>query len=192
MGKKYNVMGYEEKVKIRKMYNAGISVAKIAEALGRHVATIYREINKGESAEKSQKNYEEALKNKGAVSKFDRDPRLKKYVEDKLLEGLSPAEIIKSIKDNKLEFAEKIGSVQTIYNCLRNRTVFRDEVFEKYKASKKAKDYIKIIDTSDYRAEISMPRYAYDDLKDIAENKKVTVNELIAGILTEYIKNNKQ
>lgn len=49
MRKKYKYLTYEDRKRIEKMVARGVRVTEIAEAIGVHRATIYRELRRGES-----------------------------------------------------------------------------------------------------------------------------------------------
>ena len=51
MGKKYNQLRREDRIQIEALYESGMKPVKIAEQLGYHYSTIYREIKRGKTVE---------------------------------------------------------------------------------------------------------------------------------------------
>ncbi len=51
---KYSYLSLEERYKIAEMYNAGVTIAKIAAELGRNPSTIFRELMRGDTGERDK------------------------------------------------------------------------------------------------------------------------------------------
>ena len=103
------------------MIDNGCSVKDIAEKLGVHQATIYREKKRFEAPCKydpklAHNTYLKELKNKGRASKLELDKALAKYISKLILEeSLSPEKIIKRLKD---ENYQNVPSKSTIYAAI--------------------------------------------------------------------------
>ena len=77
MGRKLHYLGPTERAEIEKLHNGGTPAAKIAERIGYHTATIYRELPNGYtgavdeygrrvySAEVAQRTFERNIKSRG-------------------------------------------------------------------------------------------------------------------------------
>ena len=77
MGRKYRYLGPEERAEIERLHSGGARPALIAEKIGAHVATIYRELPNGYtgavdeyghrvySAEVAQQTFERNIKRRG-------------------------------------------------------------------------------------------------------------------------------
>lgn len=134
MGKKYNQVTRDERMKIEALNEAGLNVQQIANQLGRHRTTIYRELKKGKtvklnhrtwkeetiySADLGQMKHEEAKKNCGRDIKLGNDLKFVKFVEKKIgNEHYSPEAVLYYIKENNLEFDTKV-CVNTLYNYIK-------------------------------------------------------------------------
>ena len=115
-----------------------ISKKDIAELLGVHISTIYREIKRGlyehrnsnwtteirYSSDLAENKYQENLKAKGQDLKIGNDYELAEYIEHRIVKGkLSPLAVIGEIKAKQLKFNTSI-CVGTLYNYIQK------EVFE--------------------------------------------------------------
>ena len=105
---KYTQLTLEEREKIFQFLKTGISLAKIAESLGRHKSTLSREIARNKSEKLGYlpdraNNLSLGRKNR-QISKIEKYPDLKKYIIDKLsLDKWSPESISGRIKLEKHE-----------------------------------------------------------------------------------------
>ena len=118
MGKQYSHLTYESRVLIKQMLESGNSKKDIAIKLGVSLTTVYRELKRSNDFKKYdpeivQQSYEMMLKDKGQKSKLELNQEFAKYISKLILEEfLSPAEIIKRLKD---EGHQNIKSRNTIY-----------------------------------------------------------------------------
>lgn len=125
-------MTFTDRAKIELCQQEGWSARKTARAVGVHVTTIYRELERGTiehinpdnttemrySAHVGQERYEQAQRTKGAPSKIKADPELLQFIEDKIKnDKYSPAAVIGEIKTKGLEFSTSICE-KTIYNSI--------------------------------------------------------------------------
>jgi IS30 family transposase len=133
MGKKYDQITRYERMKIEALYEAGFNGRQIAQQLGRHHTTIYRELKRGKTTQRNsdwtereiyssdlgQSIYEENKKNCGREMKIGNDHKFVKFVEKKILkENYSPEAVLYYIKENNLVFDTDI-CLSTLYNYIR-------------------------------------------------------------------------
>ncbi len=130
---KYKTIKWEDRLKIEALYRAGVSVQEIAEQLGFHHSTIYRELKRGKTKKRNtdwteteiyssnlaQTRAEEKQKNKGRPLKIGNDYPYVKYVEYKIgEEKYSPAAVLELIKKEDLKFDTTV-CLSTLYNYIR-------------------------------------------------------------------------
>lgn len=53
MGKNYDQLTRDKRIKIETLYNTGMKVVDIAEQLGCHYSTIYRELKRGRTVKRN-------------------------------------------------------------------------------------------------------------------------------------------
>ncbi len=124
---------YTNRLQIEAWLNAGLKPLKIAELLGVHNSTIYRELKRGEyerldggtwimkkaySPDIAEQKYRDGLKGKGPGLKIGNDHALAQYIEYKIgKEKYSPAAVLGEIKRKELEFTVTISEV-TLYRYI--------------------------------------------------------------------------
>ena len=59
MGKKYNQLSREDRIQIEALYESGMKAVKIAEQLGYHYSTIYRELKRGKTVRRNRSDWSE-------------------------------------------------------------------------------------------------------------------------------------
>ncbi len=141
MGKVRSYLSYTQRLVIESWVNAKRPVKDIAEHVGVHVSTIYKELKRGAyekrkterdyigkkyyrmvssySADISQQRFEYAQTAKGRPIKLGHDYCLAQYIEQRILKGkLSPLAVIGEIKREKLVFNTSI-CVSTLYSYIR-------------------------------------------------------------------------
>lgn len=128
-----------KRIQIETLLKHKIPVKEIAESIGVHVSTIYRELKRGTYEKKVRKHdyYERAyktvetyspdiaeekyrfnLQNKGLPIKLGNDLELANYIEDRIINGrLTPLSVIGEIKEKRLPFKTSI-CVRTLYNYI--------------------------------------------------------------------------
>ncbi len=132
MGEKFNHLSWRERLKIEAWLKAGWSKRKIADELGRHVSTIYREIERGTGHQRTSElvdyecyipdiardKYENTFPNKGPELKIGKDHALAQHLENMLKNGhRSPEAALGEIKAKGLRFKTEI-SVKTLYRYI--------------------------------------------------------------------------
>lgn len=157
---KYKHFTEKERYKLEGYLEAKLSVKEITRRLNKHLATIYREIKRGQvvkisselteysayRANVAQKDYETRVINRERSLKIGKDMALEDHIRKKLLENrYSPDAIIGQIKAKSLQF-EGMICTKTLYNYI-DRGIFNGisnaNLWEKRKAKKKR--YKKIV-----------------------------------------------
>lgn len=165
MGKHFNHLSWDKRVAIASYLKAEIPKTKIAELVGVHVSTVYREINRGSyvhlnsdltreerySPDIAEQNYKINLKEKGGDLKIGNDREYADYLEKTILDKkYSPEAVLSEIEQKGLKFNTKI-CVKTFYNYIQNDVflnltnknlpVKRDKKRGYYKVKKRKKIY---------------------------------------------------
>ena len=127
--RRYKQLTRTDRLRIETLSKAGHKPKEIAEEIGVHRSTIYREFKRGEyehrntdwttsieySSDKAHQRAQEKKKNKGPGLKIGSDIAYSNYLENKMLEGFSPEAAIALAK--KEGFQTKI-SKQTLYKYI--------------------------------------------------------------------------
>lgn len=132
-GKGWKQFSYSDRLRLETLHRQGYSNCKIAEILGFHVSNIGRELKRGAyehtlssletevrySAELAQSKYEENRKNRGTMLKIGKDIAYANYLEQRVLDGLSPAAVLGELKatGKEKEFKTSI-CVGTFYSYI--------------------------------------------------------------------------
>lgn len=117
--------------KLEALYNAGLSIKRIAEELGYTYHGVYYELQRGYymhrntdwtetkkySADKAQLIADMNATAKGAPIKLGKDKEFAEFVEDMVLKGYSPGAILLYIKEHGLNFKTKVCRV-TLYSYI--------------------------------------------------------------------------
>lgn len=121
-----------DRLKIEALDKAKHTPKEIAEQMGVHVSTIYRELKRGRyihtnsdlteeerySPDIAHEKYKENLKAKGPALKIGNDRKLAEYIEDKILnDDYSPETVLGEIKRKGLEFETTITKT-TLYSYI--------------------------------------------------------------------------
>ena len=121
MARNYVHLTYEQRQKIEDMLRKDIPKRCMAEELGVHVATVYREIERGTNGGRynpdyAERMYQAKLAEKGAPAKIEENPELAQYIADLILkQKMSPEKIAEEIKKNEKVLGVSITK-QTIYH----------------------------------------------------------------------------
>lgn len=136
--RRFSHLTWKNRLKIEKMLKEKRSVREIADALHVHNSTIYREIKRGLTQQRTselvdvevycpetaQKKYQENLQAKGPDLKIGNDRSLAEYIEDKIInDHYSPAAVLAKIKEEGRIFSVEI-SEWTLYSYI-TKGVFR-------------------------------------------------------------------
>lgn len=134
MGKQYRQLNWTDRLRIETLLKEGLPKKKIAESLGVHVSTIYREVSKGlyrhkntdwtytvtYSSDFAQKIHEEGLRRRGTQLKIGNDIAYANYLERRVCyAGLSPAATLGELRKtgHDKDFKTQI-SLRTFYNYI--------------------------------------------------------------------------
>src|SRR5512138_3687849 len=114
MGTRYSHLTLQERCRLRGLMEMGLGRSEIARRLGRHRATIHREIRRNRCVDGYRPDSADrrAWARKLRGSRIGRSIRLRTYVEDRLAMGWSPEQIAGRME---LEGPEYTVSVETIY-----------------------------------------------------------------------------
>lgn len=138
MERRFSHLTWKNRLKIEKMLKEKRTVREIADALHVHNSTIYREIKRGLTQQKTselvdvevycpetaQRKYQENLQAKGPDLKIGTDRSLAEYIEDKIInDHYSPAAALAKIKEEGRIFSVEI-SEWTLYSYI-TKGVFR-------------------------------------------------------------------
>ena len=95
MGTQYTHLELEERCRLRGLMEMGLGIGEIARRLGRHRATIHREIARNRCVDgyRADRAERRAWARKLRGSKIERSTRLRSEVEDRLAMGWSPEQI---------------------------------------------------------------------------------------------------
>ena len=131
-GRRFSHLSWHNRLKIDKMLKEGYKAQEIADALHVHNSTIYREIKRGLTVQRTselvdrevycpdtaQRKYEESKSVHGPDLKIGNDHELAAYIEDKILNGhFSPAAALAKINEEGKIFSVTI-SEWTLYRYI--------------------------------------------------------------------------
>lgn len=130
--RRFKQLSRADRLKLEALLKAGHGKQEIADQIGVHVSTIYREIKRGTythtnsdlteeerySPDIAEDKYQQNLRDKGPDLKIGKDHRLAEYIETKIAEdGYSPGAVLGEIKAKGLEFETEI-SKPTLYSYI--------------------------------------------------------------------------
>jgi IS30 family transposase len=118
MGRQYRQLTLEERHKLFQLREAGLSIGAIAERLGRHRSTLYRELARNRRASgaylpETAARFAWARRRRG--SKLERPSPLGDLVRQRLAMGWSPEQIAGRLRR---DVSEHRASHETIYRCI--------------------------------------------------------------------------
>ncbi len=128
----YKTLTWDDRLKIAAWQKVGISPQRMAEELGVHFTTIYRELKRGQyehlntdytteirySPDISEKKKQDHLRAKGAGLKIGNDRAYAEYIEYMIrVEKYSPAAVLGEIKTKGIEFKTTVCK-QTLYRYI--------------------------------------------------------------------------
>lgn len=100
MGTHYSHISPKERIEIYRYLLQGLSISAIAEKVGFHRATVYRELTRNSCKHGYRSDWasQQALARRSKVAKLDQNSDLATYVTEKLQEGWSPEQIAGRLK----------------------------------------------------------------------------------------------
>lgn len=137
--RRFRHLSFTDRLRIETHLKDGLKPKEIAEKMGVHISTIYREKGRGQythmnsdltteerySPDIAEEQYRENLSAKGAPLKIGTDHALAQYIETKIAEEhYSPAAALGKIKEEGREFTTTI-SVGTLYNYIDSGVFLR-------------------------------------------------------------------
>jgi IS30 family transposase len=132
MAREFKHFSWDDRLRLETMLRDGKSPKEIAERVGFHLSSVYREIERGQyqhklsdwtfearySPEIAHRKYKENLAAKGAELKIGKDHKFAEYIESKIInDRYSPAAALMDIKRRGLAFGVKI-CVATLYSYI--------------------------------------------------------------------------
>ena len=128
----FNHLVYSKRLELEACLKVKMPAKQIAEQLGVHISTVYREIKRGEyvhrnpdwteetryAPELAEQKYRDNLKEKGAMLKIGNDHALANYIESRIVDdGLTVRAVLGEIKRKQMPFSTSI-SVNTLYSYI--------------------------------------------------------------------------
>ena len=139
-GKKFKYLTWTQRLQIEAYMKIKMPIKQIAEQIGVHYSTVYRELKRGQYEKKqkrldyvdykvkykttyspdiAQKKFEYNQTNKGCPIKLGKDYALAEYIENRIVKSrLSPLAVLGEIKRKHLQFDTSI-CVTTLYSYIR-------------------------------------------------------------------------
>lgn len=132
MRRRFRHLSWTDRIKIETMLKTGHTVREIAEEIGVHISTIYREVKRGVfehlntdwttetrySPDIAQQRYRDNLKAKGTRLKIGKDHALAQYIETRIIhDRFSPAAVLGEIARKGLPFSTTICKT-TLYSYI--------------------------------------------------------------------------
>ena len=154
MKRQFKHLSKTQRNQLEMLLKAKVKKKEIAEYLGVHLSTVYREIKRGEylhrntdwtetktySADKADIKYRRMLKEKGSQIKLGNDYEYAEYLERKIIEEKqSPKAVLGYIKKHGIPFNTTI-SVNTFYNYIRRGYFSQLEMYHLPRGSRKRKN----------------------------------------------------
>uniref|UniRef100_UPI003FEF27A9 IS30 family transposase n=1 Tax=Candidatus Fimenecus sp. TaxID=3022888 RepID=UPI003FEF27A9 len=137
--RRFKHLSKTDRIRIEQQLRDGKEPQEIAEAIGVHISTIYREKKRGEymhrnsdwteeerySSDLAEMKYRANLAAKGPDLKIGNDHELANYIENRIADDkLSPAAVLGEIAANKMSFATSL-SVNTLYSYIEKGVFLR-------------------------------------------------------------------
>ena len=135
----FNHLIYSKRLELEACLKVKMPAKQIAEQLGVHISTVYREIKRGEyvhrnpdwteetryAPELAEQKYRDNLKEKGAPLKIGNDHALANYIESRIVDdGLTVRAVLGEIKRKQMPFSTSI-SVNTLYSYIEKGVFLR-------------------------------------------------------------------
>ena len=135
MGKRYRQLQWNDRLKIEARVNIGYKPQRIADELGVHVSTIYRELKRGRyehlnsdytteerySPDIAEARYQEGLSAKGAPLKLGKNHAAAQFIEDKIInDDYSPAAVCALLRSEEYEYLGITFCRATLYKYIED------------------------------------------------------------------------
>ena len=135
MGKRYRQLQWNDRLKIEARVNIGYKPQRIADELGVHVSTIYRELKRGRyehlnsdytteerySPDIAEARYQEGLSAKGAPLKIGKNHAAAQFIEDKIInDDYSPAAVCALLRSEEYEYLGITFCRATLYKYIED------------------------------------------------------------------------
>lgn len=139
MARRFKHLTKTDRIRIEQQLRDGKEPKEIAEAIGVHISTVYREKKRGEyqhrnsdyteetrySSDLGEMKYRANLAAKGPDLKIGKDHKLAEYIERRIADDkLSPAAVLGEIEANGMSFNTSI-SVNTLYSYVEKGVFLR-------------------------------------------------------------------
>lgn len=133
MGKQYRQLQWSDRLKIEARVNIGYKPQRIADELGVHISTIYRELKRGRyehlnsdytteerySPDIAEARYQEGLSAKGAPLKIGKNHAAAQFIEDKIInDNYSPAAVCALLRSEEYEYLGITFCRATLYKYI--------------------------------------------------------------------------
>lgn len=119
----YKQLTYMQRKELKRLLDIGCSKADIAEKLGVHIATIYRELTRGDvdggyDPDYAEGAYREMIATRGSKSVIDWNPNLREAIANFILKDkLSVEQVVDRLQQSK-EFETYPTTKQTLYSAI--------------------------------------------------------------------------
>lgn len=125
MGRIFKQLTYRQRQSIRKMLSDGYTKSEIANRIGVHLSTIYRELERGSvngeyDPDYAEELYQKHLAGKGATPIICINPKLSEYIAYLILEEHMSIADVAAVLAQEKQFNSFPKSVQTIYTAIDN------------------------------------------------------------------------
>ena len=129
MGKNYDQLDIDERYELYRLHETGTALREIGRLMGRSASTISRELcrnalPRGEYKPGSADRI--ALSRCRRLSRIERLSSLRTYVDDSLVMGWSPEQIVGRLR---LEGSEHTVGVETIYRYIYRPRVIKEKLY---------------------------------------------------------------
>lgn len=160
--RRFKHLSKTDRLRIEAHTRDGKTPKEIAEIIGVHISTIYRELHRGQyehlnsdyttevrySPDKADARYRENLRAKGPQLKIGRDHRLAAYIEERIADRkYSPAAVLGEIRAQGLHFDTTI-SIPTLYSYIDKGVFLRLTNKDLPVKSKRRRKYRKVKDAA--------------------------------------------
>ncbi len=148
---------WTQRLQLEAYMKAKVPKRQIARNLGCCIATVYNELKRGVydhtigntlevvkrySPDIAEEKYQTGLQRKGAPLKIGNDFEFADYVEQRIVEGISPYAVLGEIKNKKMQFRTQICT-QTLYSYIRKGVFLRLSIENVTRTKKQRKQKVR-------------------------------------------------